>query len=354
MACSYPQWRIPWSKALVAHPLARSYESRVHNDGVIIQRPEFNSIKAVYPILASKIDQIPCGKCIQCRLAYSREWANRCMCELKTSDNALFLTLTYDDGHLEFGPYVDPETGAITTRAKLVPKHFTNFMKRLRAWSGELHPGYHQRFFACGEYGDESSRPHYHAIIYNLPPEFTEKSHLFTAPGVQPPLWTSPALSKLWPYGMSVYGDVTWDTCAYVARYVTKKRKGKDRKAQIEAQEIFFPGIPWQDEFTRMSRMPGLGREYYEKCKSSIYATDEMFVPIKGNVQPVRPAKYYDKLYDIECPERIAELKAQRKKAAEQIEMDVLSRTDLNAQEYIDLKRRSKEAQAQMLVRPSI
>lgn len=354
MACSYPQWRIPWTDGLDNHPLKYRYQSRIHNDGVIIQRPEYESIKKCYPVLADKIAQIPCGKCIQCRIAYSREWANRCMNEYETRQNALFLTLTYDTAHLEFAPYVDPDSGVISTRPTLWPAHFTNFMKRLRAWCHERQPSVRQRFFMCGEYGDQSLRPHYHAIIYDLPPEFVEGSHIYSDKNPQAILRTCPALDKLWPYGQAVYGDVSWATCAYVARYIVKKRKGKDAAKQREAQARFFPDQPWIEEYVRMSRMPGLGRDYYDKKKDVIYETDEMFVRINDRIQPVRPAKYYDRLYDVENPQRLESLKKQRKIVAEQMSIDRLSKTDLNEVEYLALQDRSKEDQAIRLIRPSV
>lgn len=354
MSCAYPMWRIP-EESLRNHPLWSQYQHRIHNAGVIIQRPEMESIKKCYPVLFDSVDQIPCGKCIQCRIAYSREWANRCMCEYKTSVNAYFITLTYDTAHLHFNPYVDPDSGEVSMRPVLWPADLRNFMKRLRFWCSER-SDLKQRFFACGEYGDESNtqRPHYHLIVYNLPPEFEAKKHEFKDSKPGTPLWTCAALDELWPDGIAVFGDVTWDTCAYVARYVVKKRKGKDRSDQIKAQELLFPDDPWIDEFVRMSRMPGIGREFYEQKKASIYATDEMFVSQRGSVVGVRPAKYYDRLFDIEDPDRLVELKQRRKKVAEQMQLDVLSRTDLNEVEYLDLKRKSKEDQVSRLVRPSI
>lgn len=356
MACSFPMYRIDW-KALTNngwcwHQLAYVYEKRVRNGGVIIQRPEFEMIQKEYPYLAGQIQEIPCGKCIQCRLSYSRDWANRCMLELKTCANAYFLTLTYDNEHLNFAPFVDVATGEVGSRPVLVGKDLTNFMKRLRARCADLgQPG--QRFFACGEYGEESLRPHYHMILYNVPPDLLRDSQ--TWPDSQPgaPLWTAPELSKLWPFGVVVFGNVNWETCAYVARYVVKKAKGQAKKAQLKAHEIV--GLPpWVDEFVRMSRRPGIGREYYERNKSTIYKTDEVFLPVKGQIQAVQPSKYYDRLYDVEYPEDMRAIKWQRQRNNKYAMEARLTLTDLNEEEYLLLKNDSKEEQAKKLVRPSI
>lgn len=354
MGCAYPQWRIPWTGVLDHHLLSEAYSSRVHNDGVIIQRPEYESLKVCYPVLASSIDQIPCGKCIQCRIAYSREWANRCMNELETSKNAAFLTLTYDTAHLVFNPYVDPDTGSISTRPCLWPAHLRDFIKRLRSWCDYHCPGSRQRFFACGEYGDDSSRPHYHAIIYDLPPQFFEDSHVYDDRNPEAKLFTCAALDDLWPHGQAVFGDVNWSTCAYVARYMIKKRKGKDAERQRTAQAQFFPDDPWPEEFIRMSRMPGIGRDFYERKKDTIYSTDEVFVRVNNGIQGVRPAKYYDRLYDVENPERIQELRKQRKRIAEQISISTLRKTDLNEIELLAKKEEIKREQVSRLPRPSV
>lgn len=358
MACSFPMWRLSWSEHLLnngwsRHRLADVYEKRVHNDGIILQRPEAEMIRSEYPDLGYKMQQVPCGKCIQCRLSYSRDWANRCMCELKTAKNAYFLTLTYDDSHLEFCPYADAETGQLSTRPVLVPRHLTLFFKRLRKYCSDIEQ-FGQRYFACGEYGEETQRPHYHAIVYNLPDEVLAKSKSWPDSTPEAPLWTSPILSELWPHGIVVYGDVNWNTCAYVARYVVKKQLGKSRADQIKMQQQFFPDSPWQHEFVRMSRRPGIGRDYFETHKDEIYRTDELFVPIKGEVQAVRPAKYYDKLYDVDHHLALRKLKKARSLQSEAAFDSTLHNTDLTEVEYLELKDRIKEDQSRRLVRPSI
>lgn len=291
---------------------------------------------------------------MNCRLAYSRDWATRCMMELKTAQNAYFLTLTYDDAHLEFAPYADPETGSLSTRPVLVPAHLQKYHKRLRR--GIERRGFDSllRYFACGEYGEDTQRPHYHDIIYNLPNELIGK--LRSWPDSEPgaPLWTSDTLSQFWPYGFTVLGEVNWQTCAYVARYVMKKQLGVSRQDQIKMQEQFFPGQPWQHEFVTMSRRPGIGREYYEQNMDLMYETDELFVPIKGMIQAVRPAKYYDKLYDVDHHLRMRSLKYGRQKQAEKALQATLTTTDLSETEYLELKDRVKYEQSQRLIRPTI
>lgn len=358
MACTFPMFRLSWSEHLnnfgwCPHRIAQLYEKRVHNDGVILQRPEAEMIKKEYPFLGSVMQQVPCGKCINCRLAYSRDWANRCMAELKTAHNAYFVTLTYNNEHLEFAPYVDPETGSIETRPVLVPKHLQDWLKRIRR-SAERRGFDKVRFFACGEYGEESLRPHYHVILYNVPNCLIDKPKKWVDSTPEAPLWYSDTFSRFWPYGYAVFGDVNWETCAYVARYITKKQLGKSKQEQEKAQAQFFPDFPWVPELVRMSRRPGIGRDYYEAHKGEIYRTDELFVPIKGIIQAVRPAKYYDRLYDVDHHTTLRGLKYNRSKQAEKAMLATLSTTSLSEVEYLEQKDETKLEQSRRLIRPTI
>ena len=102
-----------------------------------------------------KFITVPCGKCDECRVNHSREWALRCSLHyaaLSPEEKAKswFITLTYDDLH---NPGV------------LCPDDMTLFFKRLRKhFKNEK-----IKYFYCGEYGSRTYRPHYHLIIFGLP-----------------------------------------------------------------------------------------------------------------------------------------------------------------------------------------
>lgn len=111
--------------------------------------------------------EIPCGQCIECRLQRSRRWADRCMLELGYHESSYFLTLTYDNDHIPKNPLIDYDTGEIyAENATLVKKDLQDFMKRLRR--AYEYKGYDNklRFFACGEYGSQTLRPHFHIIVF--------------------------------------------------------------------------------------------------------------------------------------------------------------------------------------------
>ena len=99
--------------------------------------------------------QVPCGKCIGCRLDYSRKWAIRCVLEAQMHKENCFLTLTYDDEHLPKGE-------------KLEKEEMQKFWKRLRKATGTK-----IRYYMAGEYGTEGGRPHYHACVFGWKPRDT-------------------------------------------------------------------------------------------------------------------------------------------------------------------------------------
>jgi len=214
---------------------------------------------------------LPCGQCIGCRLERSRQWAIRCMHESQMHENSSFITLTYNDDNCP---------------VSLDYRHFQLFMKRTRKFFSQR-----LRFFMCGEYGDEFGRPHFHACVFGA--FFNDRERYSKLPSGSW-LYTSNFLSTLWPYGFSSIGDVTFESAAYVARYVCKKVTGAAaedhyRVFEYSTGEIFTR----EPEFAHMSLKPGIGRAWYDKFKSDVYPSDE--VVIRGAV--MKPPKYYDKLY---------------------------------------------------------
>jgi hypothetical protein len=172
-------------------------------------------------------------------------------------------------------------------------------MKRLRkAYGSGI------RFFHCGEYGELLQRPHYHACIFNF--DFPDKQLFSERDGIR--LYTSEVLNKLWSHpktkesmGFCTIGDVTFESAAYVARYVLKKVNGKEKDAHYGGK------CP---EYVTMSRRPGIGKKWFEKFKNSVYPDD--YIVIRNNVL-CKPPKYYDSLYDLTEPEKCASIKEGRK-----------------------------------------
>lgn len=227
---------------------------------------------------------LACGQCIGCRLERSRQWAVRCMHESKCHRHNSFLTLTYNDNNI-------PEHGTLQYR------DFQLFMKRLRkALSREKAPlagsaGKPLRFYMAGEYGENFRRPHYHACIFGV--DFNDKSYLGRTPSGSK-LWRSATLEQLWPLGFSSIGELTFESAAYVARYVMKKITGTQAKKHYERIDLTTGEIiQLKPEFNQMSRGQGIGKAWLERFEADVYPHAKVIV--RGH--KTQPPRYYDKLY---------------------------------------------------------
>jgi hypothetical protein len=179
-------------------------------------------------------------------------------------------------------------------------------MKRLRFWLRHKK----LKFYHCGEYGETTQRPHYHAILFGH--DFSDKQHLFTSKRGDN-VYTSAKLDQLWTHGNCSIGDVTFESAGYVARYVMKKITGKmaDDHYGIninhETGEITPRRLP---EYTTMSN--GLGKSWFNKYTSDVFPRDEVI--LRG--RRMKPPKYYSALYEQLEPEKYFAIKAQRKAQA--------------------------------------
>lgn len=276
--------------------------------------------------------QVPCGQCIGCRLEYSRQWAMRCVLEAKQWEHNYFVTLTYDDAHLTMNEHhvVDEDTGEVIDSEyvpTLVPNELSAFVKRLREVMRREYDKTYIRFFGCGEYGDESRRPHFHIILFNCPlPDLqfysAHEGYVY---------YKSAIIDRCWEQrGMTLISDFSFDTARYVAKYMLKKHKGLDRD--------FYDLNGIAPEFTRCSRRPGIGREYYEAHKEDIYKYDSLVFPGGyGKVVRSTPPKYFDRLFGEEDAETIAAIKAGRKDSAEWSMIQTLDNTSLAVDDYLEV-----------------
>ena len=229
-----------------------------------VYRTDLAKRKYLYDI-SGDVVYLPCGQCMACRLNKSRDWATRCVLEAKMHKDNCFVTLTYDDNHLpsDYG---------------LKKDDLTKFFKRLR-----FNTGAKLRYYAAGEYGELYSRPHYHICIFGWRPDdlilYTVRN------GVS--LYMSETILKAWQYrGFVTVGDVTFESAAYVARYVTKKITG-DR-----AEDHYCGREP---EYNVMSRRPGIGASFFEKYSEDIYGKG--FLVIRDKIK-CKPPAYFDRIYD--------------------------------------------------------
>uniref|UniRef100_A0AAU8B9X8 Replication initiator protein n=1 Tax=Dulem virus 205 TaxID=3145682 RepID=A0AAU8B9X8_9VIRU len=360
-----------------SHPLVRKNEDgqittldrylHWHNAYKQNERPDIAEAELKRMLKEDRAQLLPCGKCINCRLSQSAAWANRMEMELGYHKDNWFLTLTYRDQDVPHGYKVDKTTGEILVEnLTLVPKDLQDFIKRLRR-----NIEYHKRgepnlmYFACGEYGEQTHRPHYHAIIYDLPIKTEELRELKRKNGYI--YYTCEWLEKVWGKGNIILGAVTWESCAYVARYIVKKRKGKDAKEWYESLGI-------EPEFVRMSKNPAIGARYYEENHERIYESDSIQL---SRGRQCKPPRYFDKMFDADSirnelaavqtwgnqfdmeavsvkaeSEELKAIKRKRRKIANDTLFAQLAKTTKPIDEYLLLQEAKRINQAKKLVRP--
>lgn len=295
-----------------------------------------SGIPAVYPDI-----NVPCGHCIGCRLDKSRQWADRMMLELDHSKTAIFVTLTYDSLNVPVACALDDGSVLFT----LDKRDVQLFMKRLR----RTFDGREIRFYLAGEYGPATHRPHYHAILFGL--------SLSDFPDIKPVsknsfgqfLYSSKKMYEIWKLGNVALAEVSWQTCAYVARYCVKKMSGDVSRETYDSYGV----LP---EFSLMSRRPGIAGFYALEHpdlieKSKQYFSDENGVTPRTSCPT--PKFVFEKL-ELTNPELYDKIKSQRMIYARDKELIALSRTDLDFFEYNCVKEFNHESRAKALIRESI
>lgn len=340
MSCYYPLKAWPVGLTESGKTKYKITEYGVDHIDIINDCP-WPSRVADRPSLASKVVrdyiEVPCGRCIGCRLAYSRAWADRCLLELKEHESSFFITLTYDDFNVPRSYYSDPDTGEAMQAFSLRKRDLQLFHKRLRKAID-----YPIRFFACGEYGESTLRPHYHDIVFGLrlhDLKFYSRSEL----GYN--YYNSDFLSKIWNKGHVVVGEVTWDTCAYTARYIMKKLKG-DAASFYEFHNIEPP-------FIVMSRKPGIARKYYDE-HPELFNHHCVYLSTEDGSHPVYPSRYYKKLFEVDFPEKSAILKEKNREIAMVKARNKLERTDLAYEEYLKVEEMNLTAKMKSLKRGAV
>ncbi|AXL14579.1 replication initiator protein [Microviridae sp.] len=268
--------------------------------------------------------KIACGRCIGCKLEYSRQWAMRITHEQKLHTDNAFITLTYDPEHL-------PKDGNLDKR------DWQLFLKKFRF---KLHPE-KIRFFMCGEYGGQAElgrkfgRPHFHAIIFGWYPDKQDIKPIKRTNSGEI-LYHSKFLSKVWGKGFVSVGNVTFESAGYVARYVTKKITG-DLKDDHYTDTDFATGeiIKIEPEFTLASRRPGIGGTWLKKYKKDL---EKGFVTVRG--KKMNAAKYYDRIMEQIDPYTLDDIKQKR---------EIRALENQETEERLAVKERKKKLKLTML-----
>lgn len=290
---------------------------------------------------------------------------------LYPEDYNYVLTLTYDNNNLPVTDWTDPITGEyIDTLPTLLKKDLQEFMRKLRRYFDYHYAHTGIRFLGSGEYGPKEGRPHYHLCLFNCPihwlPGFDPEPFDYSELGN--PQYLCYQLSKIWNKGLITFAPFTPESAAYVARYTLKKAGlcGEGFKSILKSRakkdaryrEYYRQCIDWdfkrkgfefkldnlkkmlkdnpsledtykddieyyqdmiasytvprpqkqENEFTVVSKKPGLGYGYFQKYWQDIYQTDEIFVTKKKN----KPPKYFDGLLEVLDKDLMEKVKSQR------------------------------------------
>lgn len=221
---------------------------------------------------------VPCGKCPMCHSNRQKDWVFRLQQELKVSDSADFLTMTYE-------PDLIPLQGNLKTLKK---KDLQLFLKKLRKHQWMYHKKqilkhskwetleeYKQieksyleqvkkiRYYAVGEYGTKTGRPHYHIILFNVEKNINDK------------------YQEIWGKGHTKTDQVNNATIGYVTKYCISPLRKVTTK---------------EPEFATMSRRPGIGANYLNHEQ---YHVDHQTINVRnneGNFQRL-PQYYKDKFF---------------------------------------------------------
>lgn len=230
--------------------------------------------------------EVPCGKCVGCKLDRARAWSIRITHEAQLFDSNWFATLTYRDDAL-------PESRSLEY------PHFQKFMKRLRkSVGGDMEGpegGRPLRFFCAGEYGGRTGRPHFHAVLFNLrvgDERAWDNGHYWSA-----------KLEDIWSYGHVVLDCVTPASAAYVAGYTQKKVYGVSGRSAYEDVVNVRTGelTSRRPEFAVMSLKPGIGAWWYARYGSDLFPEDHAIVA--GGKRWKVPRYYWERFQDGGDPE---------------------------------------------------
>lgn len=227
--------------------------------------------------------ELPCGHCTGCLCDRRMEWSIRCTHEAQLYDSNLFVSVDYAPEKLP---------ASLSLEYRDVQLWLKRVRKELRGVSPGPNGKYPIRFFLSGEYGSETKRPHWHAILFNC--RFADQVKLLNGN------WQSDQAERLWSKGRCVIGEVTPQSISYVAGYTTDKLYGRANQEQYEDVVNVSSGevTARRPELVSMSRRPGIGAWWYERYSRDLFGASGAphdFAVIDG--QRRRVPRYYWRLF---------------------------------------------------------
>lgn len=203
-----------------------------------------------------------CGQCMPCRVNKRRIWSHRIMLEGKLWPFNTMATLTYED---EKVPRLEDGRGILNL------KHIQDWLKRIR----KAYEPSRLRYFACGEYGEQTWRPHYHVMLFNYPNCVYGQSRYSNITRNCCP--ACDLVRDTWTFGNVMLCELNDSTSSYIAGYVTKKMTHPD--------DPRLKGLV--PEFARMSLKPGIGADFMHEVASTLmeFNLDEKLVDVPSTLR---------------------------------------------------------------------
>lgn len=244
----------------------------------------------------SRVLLIPCGNCPNCLKRKAQEWTARLLKEKESHPFAYFITLTYEKLY-------DEETGEFKDINK---RDIQLFLKRYRKQFGV-----NLKYYVCGEHGETTNRPHYHAIFFQDKPLDDLKFYADN-------LFISDSFAKCWSHGNCLISKQVNDrSIKYTIAYTLKKLG--------------------EEKVVLMSK--GLGLDYLKTNKESIKDHDGFYITNGYKQKPptyfVRKLKESEDINDIEY----LKLKDEEPKASRLLNWDTIPSL---LREYLSLPERIK------------
>lgn len=299
----------------------------------------------------------PCKRCLACQIRAASEWAARCIVEAKyyPDGEKWFVTLTYDQKHI---PIMCKQTGEIERGAAALltsgPDHekvntlwkddLQKYHKRLRARLADLAKKAGQeppriKYLACGEYGPQTGRPHYHEILLGV--TLPDAVLRISRDGRQ--YYESQMMAETWGFGNIMIEKMTTETAEYVARYTTKKLYKDTGKELYQKYRI-------QEPFLLMSRRPGIGAKFYEEHRDELKARPEIIVPTKKGSRTIALPRYFREKQkkDLTIEEQAEKITRLRERQLERVELAESYSSKGYMEKLQDEERRQKKRQAEL------
>jgi hypothetical protein len=191
---------------------------------------------------------VPCGKCPFCMATRRSDWSTRLHYEAKKHAVKQFITLTYANPHLTWKNHCP----------QLVKRDLQLWFKRVRKTGAKI------RYYAVGEYGSKTYRPHYHVLLFG---DVSES-----------------VIRESWPLGQVHIGSVTQESIMYCLKYMVNGKAWQMRKDR-------------QPPFALMSRKPGLGSNYLTDAMISWHRSERKNYTVLDGQRRHLPRYYKTKIF---------------------------------------------------------